>query len=208
MSQNTNRISLALVSTCIAALAMTACSGPNALPHGYTYLNKPYKSANPPESSKFTELQRTTMGPEQAEQFRMAVYKLVDDLTNRAGMPPKAIFVMKPEPMTPFYANLDNDLRESLRHVGYRLSETPDNSYIFTYKATALTKGKAVEGDMSPNMRIVIYIHDKIGEDGKVLTQEAGDFYIQGADKLNVPFASFPGTFIPEPTASATSGNN
>ncbi len=199
MSQNKSKLTALILSSCVAALGLAACS-PNAMPKGYVYHDDPYKSPNPPESPKFTELQRSTMGPEQAEQFRMAVYTLVDNLTNRAGMPPKPVHVLKPEPMTPFYANLDNDLRESLRHVGYRLSDSPEGAYAFTYNAEILKKEKAVPGDTSPNVRITLHVHDKAGEDGKLLTQELGDFYIQGAEELNVRFASFPGTFIPEPT--------
>lgn len=201
-------ISSALIlTTCAGALGLAACS-PNAMPKGYVYHDKPYKSPNPPESAKFTELQRATMGPEQAEQFRLAMYQLVDNLTNRAGMPPKPVYVMKPEPMTPFYSNLDNDLRESLRHVGYRLSDKPDGAYVLTYSAEVLKKEKPAAGDTSPNVRLTLNVHDKAGEEGKLLTKESGDFYIQGAETLNVPFASFPGTFIPEPTGPATSGNN
>lgn len=207
MSPMKMKLPLLVVTSCIAALGLSACSSPNALPKGYTYLNKPYKSPNPPASDKFTELQRSTMGPEQADQFRLSVYQLVDSLTNRAGMPPKPVYIVKPEPMTPFYANLDNDLRESLRHVGYRLSDAPDGSYIFTYTAAVLKKEKPVEGDTSPNTHIVLYVFDKIGEDGKLLTQEAGDFYIKGAENLSIPFASFPGTFVPDATPGS-SGNN
>lgn len=197
-------LSALVLSSCVAALGLAACS-PNAVPKGYAYHDDPYKSPNPPESPKFTELQRSTMGPEQAEQFRMSVYQLVDTLTTRAGLPPKPVFVVKPEPMTPFYANLDNDLRESLRHVGYRLADTPDDAYAFTYNAEMLKSEPAQPGDTSPNVRITLHVHDKVGEDSRMLTQESGDFYIQGAEKLNVRFASFPGTFIPEPTGP---GNN
>ena len=113
-----------------ACAALSACSMPNSLPRGYAYHGEEYKSPNPPESPKFTSQQRASMGPEQADQFRMSVYSLVENLTNRAGMPPKPVYVMKPEPMTPFYANMDNDLRESLRHMGYRLTDTPENAYV------------------------------------------------------------------------------
>lgn len=193
------KISLLAVSTC-AMLA--ACSMPNSLPRGYVYHQDEYKSPNPPPSSKFTMDQRATMGPEQADQFRMAVYSLVESLTNRAGMPPKPIYVMKPEPMTPFYANMDNDLRESLRHLGYRLSDSPEGAYAFAYNATVIKKPK-VEGaeppaiDTSPNVHLVIHVLDGVGEEAKLLTKEEGDFYIRGAEELNVPFATFPGTFIP-----------
>jgi hypothetical protein len=196
------KFSVLAVSAC-AALA--ACSMPNSLPRGYVYHQDEYKSPNPPESPKFTSQQRSAMGPEQADQFRLAVYGLVENLTNRAGMPPKPVFVMKPEPMTPFYANMDNDLRESLRHMGYRLADTPEGAYAFAYNANILKKPKTPKGeaaviDTSPNVHLVIHVLDGVGENANVLTQEEGDFYIRGAEDLNVPFASFPGTFIPEPT--------
>lgn len=198
------KISLVAATSCAALLALAACSMPNSLPRGYVYHGDAYKSPNPPESPKFTSVQRASMGPEQADQFRLAVYSLVENLTNRAGMPPKPIFVMKPEPMTPFYANMDNDLRESLRHMGYKLSDTADGSYAFAYNANVLKKKNAKDAaviDTSPNVHLVIYVMDGVGEDAKILTQEEDDFYIRGAEDLNVPFASFPGTFVPEPTS-------
>ncbi len=194
------RLTVFVLSSCAVLGALTACDVPNSVPRGYVYHADAYKSPNPPESPKFTELQRTTMGPEQADQFRLAVYTLVDNLTNRAGMPPKAVYVVKPEPMTPFYANFDNDLRESLRHVGYRLADKPDDAYPMSYKAEIIKKENRAPDDASPNVHLTLYVHDKLGDDGRVLTEESGDFYIQGAESLNVPFAYFPGTFIPEPT--------
>ncbi len=196
------------ISGCAAVLALTACSIPNSLPRGYVYHQDEYKSPNPPESAKFTSQQRATMGPEQADQFRLSVYKLVENLTNRAGMPPKPVHVLKPEPMTPFYANMDNDLRESLRHMGYKLTDSTDGAYVFAYNAQILKKekpeGKDVVIDTSPNVRLILYVMDGAGEEAKILTQEEGVFYIRGAEELNVPFASFPGTFIPEPTGPGT----
>lgn len=192
-----------------ACVALAACSMPNSLPRGYTYHQDAYKSPNPPESPKFTSVQRAAMGPEQADQFRLAVYSLVEKLTNRAGMPPKPVYVLKPEPMTPFYANMDNDLRESLRHMGYRLSDMPEESYAFAYNANILKKPKTPKGeaaviDTSPNVHLVIYVLDGVGDDARVLTQEEGDFYIRGAEDLNVPFATFGGTFVPEPMMPGT----
>lgn len=188
---------------CATLIALAGCSTPNALPRGYAYHKEAYKSPNPPESSKFTELQRSTMGPEQADQFRLAIYSLVENLTNRAGMPPKPIYVAKAEPMTPFYANLDNDLRESMRHIGYRLSDSPDGAYVFAYMATVKER-KGYEPvdptDTTPNVHISLHVFDKMGEEAKQLTVEEGDFFIRGAEVLNVPFASFPGVWIPEPS--------
>ncbi len=194
------RAPVLLLSMLGTVFTLPACSVPHAMPTGYVYHDKKYKSPNPPESPKFTTAQRTEMGPEQSDQFRLAVYTLVDNLTNRAGMPPKAVYVVTPVPMTPFYANMDNDVRESLRHVGYKLANTPDDAYAITYKAEIIKKDKVVEGDVRPNVHLTLFVHDKVGEDSRVLTQESGDFFIKGADSLNVPFASFPGTFIPEPS--------
>jgi len=203
MLTKNSKLPYLVVSSCAAILALAACSVPNSMPRGYAYHKEAYKSPNPPESAKFTELQRSTMGPEQADQFRLAIYSLVENLTNRAGMPPKPIFVAKPEPMTPFYANLDNDLRESMRHIGYRLSDSPDGAYVFAYQATIIKKDKAATQDLAdttPNVHISLHVFDKMGEEAKQLTVEEGDFFIRGAEVLNVPFASFPGVLIPEPS--------
>ncbi len=188
-------------------IALAACSGPNSIPRGYVYHSHEYKSPNPPPSKKFTEKQRATMGPEQADQFRMSVYQLVENLTNRAGLPPKPVYVLKPEPMTPFYANMDNDLRESLRHQGYKLSDTPEDAYVFAYSAVVSKDKDRAPEDMSPNAHLMIFVFDSAGEDAKLLTQEEGDFYIKGAETLNIPFASFPGQLIPEPTGPGSKGN-
>lgn len=197
----TKKIRVLAVTSCAALLALTACSIPNSLPRGYVYHQDEYKSPNPPESPKFSSQQRATMGPEQADQFRLSVYGLVESLTNRAGMPPKPVYILKPETMTPFYANIDNDLRESLRHMGYRLSDTPDGAYAFAYGAEILKKDKkasdAILIDTTPNVTLSLYVLDGAGEDAKLLTQETGTFYIRGAEELNVPFASFPGLYLP-----------
>lgn len=192
------KISLLAVSTC-ALLA--ACSPPSSVPRGYTYHQNEFKSPNPPESPKFTTQQRTTMGPEQADQFRTAVYGLTESLTIRAGMPPKPVYVLKPEKMTPFYSNIDNDLRESLRHLGYTISDTPEGAYAIAYNANIPKRPAGAPAiDTSPNVHLVLYVLDSIGENARLLTQEEGDYYIRGAEDLNVPFATFGGTFIPEPT--------
>jgi hypothetical protein len=196
------KFSLLAVSSC-ALLA--ACSVPNSLPRGYVYHQSEFKSPNPPESRRFTTEQRVTMGPEQADQFRQAVYSLAESLTIRAGLPPKPVFVITPEKMTPFYSNIDNDLRESLRHLGYTISDTPEGAYAMAYNANIPQKPEgAAAHDTSPNVHLVLYVLDSVGENARILTQEEGDFYIRGASRLNVPFAHFGGTFIPEPTGPGT----
>lgn len=205
MTKTRSALPVILLASGACLFALAACA-PNAMPRGYAYHDEVYKSPNPPESAKFTREQRKEMGPEQADQFRLAVYELVDKLTLRAGIPPKPVFVQKPEPMTVFHANIDNDLRESLRHVGYQLADTSAGAYVFSYSVEVLKgpDGKKLPDDPSkPNVRIGLYVSDKIGDDSRVLTQEIGDYYIKGADVMNVPFASFPGTLIPEPTGPA-----
>ncbi len=193
----------------VSTLSLTACSLMRSVPSGYVYHGDTYKSATPPASTKFTALQRSTMGPEQSAQFRLAVYSLVDTLTARAGMPPKPVYVLRPEKMTPFYGNFDNDLRESLRHVGYQLSDTPDDAYIVTYSAatieTPVSSGGATmpvvvsstENNSVPNVRMAIHVHDGLGEQGKMLTQESGDFYVRGADVMTILFPIYSNVYIP-----------
>jgi len=175
--------------------ALSACEHPNAMPSGYTYLNDYYKSPLPPPSPKVTSLQRKYMGPQQAERVRHIVYGLVTSLTDRAGLPPKPVYVMRPEPLTPFYGNMDNDLRESLRHTGYILAESPEDAYIFTYTATLISDYETIHdrppGDTSHNIRIALQVHDGMGENGRLLTKESGEYYIEGAEALHVPVATY-----------------
>lgn len=179
----------ALASSAFCALALAACS-PNALPTGYTYhQQQTYKSPAPGESSRFTEAQRETMNPQQADQFRLAVYQLAENLTRRAGMPPKPVYVVRPEKMTAFYALMDNDVRESLRHLGYTLSDTPAGAYPIAYAAQPVldADGKVpprAAGDTSPNVIITLYVYDSLGENGRLLTEESGSYFIQGAETL------------------------
>jgi hypothetical protein len=204
--------SRAFFSACACVVALAACDTPNYLPDGYIHHAKPYKSQTPPPSAKFTPVQRGTMGPEQADQFRLAVYQLVDNLTNRAGMPPKPVLVLQPEKMTPLYANIDNDVRESLRHIGYRLADTPEGAYIITYTAEVL-KDKdgnvvSMSADQGPNVRLGIHVFDSLGENSRMLTKEEGEFYIKGADVMEIAPALFDGVFIPDSPASDGSGTN
>lgn len=191
-----------------SVLSVAGCSLMKSVPTGYVYHGDAYKSATPPASTKFTALQRSTMGPEQSAQFRLAVYSLVDSLTTRAGMPPKPVYVLRPEKMTPFYSNFDNDLRESLRHVGYQLSDTPDNAYVVTYSAAVLDVAAAkdtnapvvvssTENNTVPNVRMAIHVHDGLGEQGKLLTQETGDFYVRGADVMTILYPIYSNVYIP-----------
>lgn len=196
----------ALLFAGMSVAAVTGCAQPHSIPTGYTYHTKEFKSANPPASSKFSDEQRATMTAEQAEQFRQAVYSLAEALTLRAGMPPKPVYVLRPEKMSPFYSNIDNNLNESLRHLGYNLASSPEGAYIFTYKVDLLRKAEDLKGPngeqidpatlSSNNVRIALQVHDKIGEDSKMLTEEANTFHINGAEYMTVPYVNFLGVLL------------
>ena len=129
-----------LLTAGVSALALSGCSHPNAMPTGYTYHNDTYKSAAPPPSRKITAEQRKYMDAAQAEQFRDAIYDLLTRLSSRAGMPPKPVYILAPDPMTTFYANIDNDLREGMRHLGYAISDVPTGAYVFAYNANLIER--------------------------------------------------------------------
>lgn len=191
-----------LLGVSLIAVGLGACSTPNSLPRGYTYQHQEFKSPNPAPSRKVTKESRKYMGAEQAEQFRYAVYDLVTKLTDRAGLPPKATYVLQPDPMTPFYGNLDNDMRESLRHTGYTLADTPNGAYVMTYVATLIEKPEMMQDmpvtNSDPNVTISLYVYDSVGENARMLTEQTGNYYIQGAEALHVPYANFKGVPTPQ----------
>ena len=186
---------LSLFALTLSVLSLNACgfTHPNAMPTGYNYHHENYKSPITETSSKVTVEQRQYMDAAQAEQFRNAVYDLLERLTMRAGMPPKPVFVVAPEPMTTFYANIDNDLRESMRHIGYAISDTPNASYVFTYEATPLEQTNT----NSNNVHLTLRIFDSFSATARQLTEESGAYFIQGADKLNIEASRYRG--LPSP---------
>ena len=166
-------------------LTLAACTHPNSMPTGYTYHNGMYKSAAPPLPKSITVAQRNYMDENQAEQFRDGTYVLLEKLTTRAGMPPKPVYVMAPMPLTNFYANIDNDLRENMRHIGYALSDTPVEAYIFTYDALYIEPVvDAAPG--TPNVQLTLRVYNMEGENAQLLSTETGTFYIQGAETLKI----------------------
>lgn len=174
-----------------SALALGACvNTPNAFPTGYVYHNDVYKSPTPQESFDVTDTQRASMGPRQAEQFRIALYDLVQNLTDRAGLPPKPIYVMPHQPMNVFYAQVDNDLREAMRHTGYTLATAEEDAYHFTYQAYSLNKllldQKRYPNEVMEsgnNVEIVLQVYDSDGADKIMLTEQRGFYHIDGADE-------------------------
>ena len=184
----TRKLYVGILAAGASALAITGCSmaHPNAMPSGYTYHQDTYKSAAPPPSPKITAEQRRYMDAAQAEQFRDAVYDLLKRLSGRAGMPPKPVYVLAPDPMTTFYANIDNDLREGMRHLGYAISDVPTGAYVFAYDARLMERPRGYVSDGQPNVDLIIRVFDSIGENARMLTEEAGRYYIQGAELLHI----------------------
>ncbi len=142
--------------------------------------------------SEITIEQRKYMNADQAEQFRDGTYDLLEKLTMRAGMPPKPVYVLTPSPMSNFYANIDNDLRENMRHIGYALSDTPNDAYVFTYDAQYIEPAEGVvRAEGAPNVELVLRVYNELSQTARLLSTERGQFYIQGADTLNIEPTSY-----------------
>ena len=177
-------------------MTLTACVGPGPLPRGYVHHKETYKSPAPGESPKFNEKQRAAMTAGQAKQIRRAVHDLARSLTDRAGLAPRPVYVRQADPLTPFYAMIDNDLRDVLVHIGYALADRPDNAYVFEYDARKLDQPSAMRdgppGHGAPNVEIALEIYDGAGRDAKLLTTERGAFFIEGAQVMDIsrPFFS------------------
>lgn len=176
-----------------SVVGLNACSvnHPNGMPSGYTYHHQAYKSPSTPPSLKVTPDQRRYMDAAQAEQFRDAVYDILKRLTARAGMPPKPIYVLQPDPMTTFYANIDNDLREGMRHIGYAISDLPVGAYVFTYDARILEKPRGYISQGEPNVELILKVFDSVSQNARMLSQESGWYYIQGAETLRIKPATY-----------------
>ncbi len=193
-SKNIIRTTL-LLSTAVFGLSACAGVNPSSIPTGYTHHAKVYKSADPIQTPRITKKQRASMTAQQAEDFRNAVYNLVDELTLRAGLPPKPVYVAAVTPMTPFYSNIDNDLREALLNAGYVLSDTPRESYVFAYQAFILdapvpvmtADGKKIEVSDYNNVRLALTVSTGLEKGAKKLTEEVADYKIIGAEDLYMP---------------------
>jgi hypothetical protein len=177
-----------LVTIGVSAIALGACSmgHPNALPTGYTYHHDVYKSPTPAPSPRVSTAQRESMTIAQAEQFRNAVYDLVTRLSERAGMPPKPVFVLPPKNMTAFYAHIDNDLRESMRTIGYAISDRPEGAYVFTYSADLIDSMRGTEQTGQPNVELILRVFNEADPKARQLTQEVGRYFIQGAEAFDI----------------------
>lgn len=165
------------------------------MPRGYVHHGEAYKSPAPGPSRVFTEAQRETMTPQQAKQIRRAVHDLALSLTDRAGLAPRPVYVQSADPLTPFYAMIDNDLRDVLVHIGYTLADRPDLAYVFRYEARHLDHPSSMKETSAAhdagNVEITLKIYDGARRDSKMLTIERGHFHIDGAEQMNIPGARF-----------------
>jgi hypothetical protein len=177
----------------LSALSVSACGaiGPHSMPTGYTYHHDTYKSSTPPDSPRITTEQRHYMDATQAAQFRDGVYELVSRLTSRAGMPPKPVYVLSPDPMTTFYANIDNDLREAMRSLGYAISDMPQDAYVFVYDAALINQERSEISSGANNVELTLKVFNKIGRDARLLSTETGRYFIQGAELLHITPSSY-----------------
>lgn len=164
------------------ALSLGACNSieiPHMFPTGYKYHGKEFNYPAPEQSNVVSTTERQTMGPEQMQQFRMAAIDLLGALTERAGLPPKPVFVKQPDSFSPFYVSLDNALRDAMRQRGYAIASYPQGAYAFIYEAslanTAVGPG---------NVDITLRVFNGLGPGSKMLTKERGQYFIQGAEEL------------------------
>lgn len=184
---------LSLFTLGLSTTALTACGAghPNPIPTGYTYHHQEYKSPDPTEAPHITTKQRQSMSSMQAEQFRDAVYEVLTRLTSRAGMPPKPVYILQPDEMTPFYANMDNNLRESMRHIGYAISDVPTGSYVFAYDVRNIAVSDTANSMSQPNIELAIEVFDAATPEAKQLAREVGRYYIKGAEDFYVKPANY-----------------
>jgi len=188
MSKTTIFKNLFLSASALAGLSLVACASPGPMPHGYTYHdNGVFQSKTPPKSTRITDAMQANMGAAQAEQFRVATYDLVTRLTARAGLPPQQAYVMSAEPMSAFYTNIDNDLREAMRATGYSLADNAQGAYVFAYDAVLLPGARDVAAaDMTANVQLTLFIFNMVNGTLNQLTQETGQYYIQGAEDFSI----------------------
>lgn len=189
------RFILSLSTLLGCSLLLSACEGPGAMPRGYIHHMERYKSPAPGLPSKISDDARASMTADQAKQMRRAVHEVAMALTDRAGLAPRPVYVQTADPLPPFYAMMDNDVRDVMAHIGYRLSDMAEGAYIVQYDAQPIDLPGAIKDDQQthqrPNVTLTLRIIDGPGREGKVLTTQSGDFFIQGAEDLDIPHAHF-----------------
>lgn len=194
MSSKKAQWAIVLTSASLLSLAGCASLQPVSMPAGYTYHHQEYQAPPAASSARITTQQRYYMTERQATQFRDAVYNILVRVTQRAGIPPKPVYVLQPQNFTTFYGNIDNDLRESMRHLGYAVSDMPLGAYVFTYDAMLLEN---TDANYPENVEITLSVYDSLGSTARLLTRERGRYYIDGAEHLNIRPTKFKQNQLP-----------
>lgn len=179
----------------ISVIMVSGCAGPGPMPRGYVHHAQTYKSPAPGPTPVYNDTQRATLTPAQAKGLRRAVHDLARALTDRAGLAPRPVYVHQADPLPPFYAMIDNDLREVLPHIGYTLAARPDGAYVFQYDAKKIDLPSPMKDEprdhSAPNVTLTLKIFDGAGRDAKMLTTQTGDYFIEGAEVMDIPRARF-----------------
>lgn len=169
----------------VSILTLAGCSHPNAMPSGYTHHHDRFKSPDSSVSGKVASFQSqeealSQMGVDQA------VEDLLRKITARAGVSPKPVYVLTPEIMEPFYIVVDSALRKNMRDLGYAISNTETGAYAFAYTARNLSKPRGTENDGYPNVELMLKIYDSAASSARLLTEQAGNYYIEGAQNYTI----------------------
>lgn len=180
-----------------SALILSACGHPNAMPSGYTHHHDNYKSINEP----FTDVIPTISNEDTVLSFSdidRAVDDMLRKITARAGVSPKPVYVLKPSQSSPFYSAVDSALRTSMRDLGYAISDIETGAYGFSYSARKLRKPRGTENDGHPNVELLLQVFSKVGSDAKLLTEQSGNYFIEGASSYKIKPLASANNFVPE----------
>lgn len=170
---------------------LSACGHPNAMPSGYTHHH---------EAKGSVDVSADSVTPVVAPIYKSTsddmVLSLVDidramddmlrKITARAGVPPKPVFILRPAMPSPFYNAVDSALRTSMRDLGYAISDIETGAYGFAYNARNLSKPRGSENDGHPNVELMLQAYNKVGAGARLLSEQSGNYFIQGAQKQNI----------------------
>ncbi len=152
-------------------LLLSACN----MPTGYVYHDQLYKAPVQDSSASGAALISQT----QAAQIYRAMSDLTTRLTQRAGLAPRPVYVETPAPATQIQTLMDNDLRDTLRRLGYTLTGDPAQGYVIAHRI------KPVKIENSPlNAEIALDIFDGRSKKETLLTSETGFYRIDSLDKI------------------------
>ncbi len=174
----------------LSAGLLSACGHPNAMPSGYTHHHN-VKNAVDVSAADSVPLSSTYIAaPENQALSLVDVDRAVDDMlrkiTARAGVPPKPVYILKPENPTPFYNAVDNALRTSMRDLGYAISDMKAGAYGMAYNARALRKPRGTENDGHPNVELMLQAYSNVESGARLLTEQSGNYFIKGAKAQDI----------------------